>query len=146
MLLIQLKLETKLVLRVYVDEDESKKYVEAAAAYALGLTNVRSIMTGTRYKEITNDVIEKLRERNYNIEFINLPKKIKQKIKVFYDDNRYYINTSSAYALGYIDVAKFNMGENVYGPLNDNEIKNIKIYYDIEFEKLNREVLDSKML
>ena len=133
---INLRTHTKSVLKVYVDEEANKKYVEVAAAYALGLTNVRAIMTSTRYKEITNEKIEQIRQRGYDVEFINLLKKEKQKIQIFYKDNLFYISSGAAYALGYIDVEKFNLEDNLYGPLKDEEFKNIKNTFAVEFSNI----------
>ena len=143
---LNLKTDTKAILKVYVEEETGKKYVEVAAAYALGLTSVRAIMTSTRYKEITDDKIDQVRKRNFDIEFIKLPKKEKQKIQVFYEDNRYYINSGAAYALGYIEVQKFNIDDNLYGPLTDHEIKNIKNNFEVQFENIRIKDENSKSL
>jgi len=143
---VNLKSQTKAILKVYVDEETNKKYVEVAAAYALGLTNVRAIMTSTRYKEVTDDKINEVRKRNFDIEFEKLPKKNKQKIQIFYEDNQYYISSGAAYSLGYIDVTKFNMEDNIYGPLTDEEIKNIKNNFEIEFKNIKIQSENSKTL
>ena len=144
---LNLKIDTKATLRVYIDEEENKKYVDAAAAYALGLTSVRAIMTGeSRYKEITDDGINKLKERDYEVEYIILPKKQKQKIQLLYEDNRHYISSGAAYALGYIDVTKFNMDDNIYGPLTEVQLKNIKDNFKVEFKNIKTQNKNSKAL
>ena len=134
---LNLGLRLKKILKVYIELETGKKLVDAASAYALGLTKVRAIMTGeARYKEIPEDVINKLKERDYEIEYITLPRKEKQKIQVFYEDNKYYISSGAAYALGYIDNKKFNNDEKIYGPLLDQQLENIKYNFVVEFENM----------
>ena len=140
-------LKTKKILKVYIEAETNKKFVDAVAAYALGFSKVRAIMTGdTRYKEITNDVINKLKERDYEIEYINLPKKEKQKIQVFYTDNKYYIGLGAAYALGYIEVKEFNNSKEMYGPLLEKQLESIKYNFIVEFENIKHQEGDSKIL
>ncbi len=125
-------------LLVFVDAETHKTYIEHAAAYALHLTNVRTIMTSTpKLVEILGETLENLKkDPSYEIEYQELPKKSKQKIVVFYDNSKLFISSAAAYALGMIDVKKFYLNDNIYGPLSTEEETRIKTNFQVEFQKL----------
>ena len=130
---------TKSILKVYKSPETHKLYIDFAAAHALNLTSVRAIMLETpKYFEVTNEIIEKIKNnKHYEIEYITLPPRIKQDIMVYYKDNYLYIEPGAAYALGYISVSEFNNTDNLYGPLNANQIAYIKYNFNINYLPLS---------
>ena len=130
---------SKSILKVYESPETHKLYIDFAAAYALHLTSVRSIMLDTpKYFEVTKEMLEKIKnDKHYEIEHIILPSKVKQDINVYYKDNYLYIEQGAAYALGFISVSEFNNMDSVYGPLNDNQTSYIKYNFNVNFLPLN---------
>ena len=116
-------------------------FVDASTAYALGVTDVRAIMTGTKIYEIKNEHIQKYRNRFSNIDVelnqIILESK-KDKIKMYYTQaNEFYIDYSSSYALGLISDKEFNNNSlQYYGPLVEFEINFIKNKYNVELSEI----------
>ena len=114
--------------------------MESFAAYAIGLTNVRAVMLDNpKYYEITASKIEELKNRGYIVNYIELPKRQKHKIKVYYCDNKYYIDMASAYVLGYIDDRQFYNVSDDYYLLDNSKIEYIKNKYDVEYNKMINE-------
>lgn len=140
-----IKLQTaqkqKIILNIYVDKENNKIFADASTAYALGVTSVRAIMTGTKLYEITNEHIQKYKNRlpNMDVEFnkIILEQK-KDKIKMYYtQENKFYIDYSSSYALGLISDKDFNdYSLQYYGPLAEFEINFIKSKYNVELGQI----------
>lgn len=133
-------LRTKQIINVFIDTETNRKFVESFAAYAIGLTNVRAVMLDNpKYYEITASKIEELKNRGYIVNYIELPKRQKHKIKVYYCDNKYYIDMASAYVLGYIDDRKFYNVSDDYYLLDNSKIEYIKNKYDVEYNKMINE-------
>lgn len=141
----KIKLQTaqkqKIILNVYIDKENNKIFTDASTAYALGVTSVRAIMTGTKFYEITNEHIQKYKNRFPNME-VELNKIIfeqkKDKIKMYYtQENKFYIDYSSSYVLGLISDKDFNNNSiQYYGPLAEFEINFIKNKYNVELDKI----------
>lgn len=141
----KLLLKTKQILKVYIEYETGKKLVEAGVARLLGITNIRPILTeNPKYYEISQNKIDEFISKGNEVEYIKLPKKVKQKIEVFYEDNKFYINTGAAYALGYIDVKQFNNENGLYGPLTTQQIESIKYNFIMELQNIKKE--ESKTL
>lgn len=137
---------SKSILVVYLDPDTKEKLIDSAAAYALHLTNVRSVMLDSpRLVRIPDSVIEKLnQDPRYEITYRTLPPKTKEKIIVYYADDGLYLDSAAAYAVGLMDVQRFYMEEGKYGPLSDNEAAFIKTQYEVTFQKLEQ-TIDKKV-
>lgn len=131
----------KIILNVYIDTEKNKMFADASTAYALGVTSVRSIMTGTRLYEITNENIQKYKNRfpNMDVELNQITlNKQKDKIKMHYTkENEFYIDYSAAYALGLISDEDFATNSlQYYGPLAEFEINFTKNKYDVELDEI----------
>lgn len=141
---LQTRLATKQILKVYLDKGNNTKWIEHSAAYALGITKVRAIVTEhPKYYQITDAKIEQLvSQREYEVQFVDLPPQKKQDINVYYTkNNEHYIETSAAYALGYIDVTAFYSSESLYGPLKQDQLQKIRETLNINPQSL--ELLES---
>ena len=74
--------------------------------------------------------------------------KMKKNLKVYIEPetNKKFVEAAAAYALGYIDVARFNFDDNLFGPLNEEQFKNIKINFEVEFKNIKNQDENSKTL
>jgi len=134
--------QEKQVLTIYTDDNELM-YINRAAAYALGLINTRAIMLDNDeslipFSEKQLSII--LNRENIDIEFIKLNEiqKIpeRSKIKVYRDNLYYYIEISSAYALGLITIETFNNMSSELYPISDNLLVFLENKFDIEYQEL----------
>lgn len=127
--------QLKSILVVYISED-NRKYIDKAAAYALGLTDVRAVMTGDlNLFEINDRQFDLIKNKNYEIEYRQLLSKDAPKreaIKVFTDGLDHYIEISAAYALGLIDAKNFNMMESQFYKISENMLVFLNNKYDVE--------------
>lgn len=130
----------KQILNVFVDVESNRKFIESFAAYAIGLTNVRAVMLDNpKYYEITTSKIKELEAKEYEVNYIELPKRKKQKIRVYCSANKYYIDMASAYVLGYIDDKQFYDVSNDFYLLDNAKFEYIKNNYDVEYDRIINE-------
>lgn len=128
----------KQILNIFIDVETNRKFIESFAAYAIGLTNVRAVMLDNpKYYEITTSKIKELENRGCEVNYIELPKR--KKIIVYSCDDEYYIDMSSAYVLGYIDVKQFYDVSNDFYLLDNAKFEYIKNNYDVEYNQIINE-------
>lgn len=133
-------LRTRQIINVFIDIETNRKFVESFAAYVIGLTNVRAVMLDNpKYYEITTSKIEELENKGYEVNYIELPKRQKYKIKVYYYENKYYIDMSSAYVLGYLSDKQFYDVSNDFYLLDNAKFEYIKKNYDVEYNNVINE-------
>lgn len=133
----QLKTKLKQKKKIIIYKENGKYFVEHAAAYALGLTNVRAIMlekpklveisSGIHNKLCANDEIE--------IEYVVLENK-KDKLKVFVDGSSFYVENGAAYALGLMTVEDFNNADGNYYYISETLLPILNEKYDIEMHSI----------
>lgn len=72
---------------------------------------------------------------------IQFQTKLKQKkvIKIYIEGNKYYIEHSTAYALGLISTEEFYSLDNEYYYISKDLFDNLKAKFEIEFHSLNLE-------
>lgn len=133
-------LDTGQVVNVFIDVETNRKFIESFVAYAIGLTNVRAVMLDNpKYYEINTSKIEELENKGYEVNYIELPKRQKHKIKVYYYENKYYIDMATAYVLGYIKDKEFYDVSNGSYLLDNDKIEYIKKNYDVEYNRMINE-------
>lgn len=132
---LQTRLKQKSIIKIYINEN--RYYVEHSVAYALGLIKTRAIMMDNpKLIEITCDIHSKLKSNdNIEIEYIKVLKK--QSLKVYVDGINYCINTSAAYALGFLTVEEFNNAESQYYYINIEILETLKNSFNVELYSLN---------
>lgn len=130
----------KKVLDVY--ENDSGLYISKAAAYSLGLINTRAIMLQDTNQlfQITKEQLEKIKHNDYEINIIKqeINEQTKQEIQVFTSEDRMYISSASAYALGLIDVETFNSTSRNLYEINENIFNYINNKYRVEYKDLQK--------
>lgn len=130
----------KKVLDVY--ENDSGLYISKAAAYSLGLINTRAIMLQDTNQlfQITKEQLEKIKHNDYEINIIKqeINEQTKQEIQVFTSEDRMYIFSASAYALGLIDVETFNSTSRNLYEINENIFNYINNKYRVEYKDLQK--------
>ena len=116
--------------------DDNRKFIDKAASYALGLTDVRAVMVDElNLFEITDKQLEHIKARNYEIEYKNLEKEKtpqKQPIEVFLIDDEYYIDMSAAYHLNLVSVETFNNMNGQLYKISDNLLAFLNNKYNVE--------------
>lgn len=134
-----LRLKSKKILKVYVDNENKTKLIDIEAAEELGLIrrNVRRVLINRELKyEITDSIIEKIKSNKgsveIEIEYIELPPLDKQTCKVYYYDHYKFIDASTAYALGFIDVETFHNSNERY-EISEQQYEIIKNKFNISF-------------
>ena len=117
----KLMLKSKKILKVYIDNENKTKLIDIEAAEELGLvrTGVRRVLINRELKyEITDGIIEKIKSNKgpieIEIQYVELPPLEKQSCKVYYYDRYKFIDASTAYALGFIDVKTFHNSNERY--------------------------------
>lgn len=100
--------------------------------------NKKSILSATK-PEAKLSLTEETKSLNTRL-------KTKKILKVFIEPetNKKFVEAAAAYVIGYIDVTKFNMDDNLYGPLKEEELKDIKYNFEIEFQNINIKNENSK--
>lgn len=130
---VPLKTKTSQKMKVIIYMNNGKYFVAHATAYALGLINTRAVMLDNpKLVEITQEMHNRLKSNpNITIEYVE--KVQKQKLKVFVEENRYYIETSAAYALGLLSLEKFSSVSEKKYYIDGSLLTSLKDIYDIEF-------------
>ena len=130
----------KKVLDIY--ENDSSLYISKAAAYSLGFINTRAIMLQDTNQlfQITKEQLEKIKHSDYELNIIKQKsnEQIKQEIQVFTSEDRMYISTSSAYAMGLIDAETFNSTTRNLYEINENIFNYINNKYRVEYDDLQK--------
>lgn len=130
----------KKILDVY--ESDSSIYISKAAAYSLGFINTRAIMLQDTNKlfQITKEQLEKIKHSDYELNIIKQKsnEQKKQGIQLFTSEDRMYISTSSAYAMGLIDAETFNSTTRNLYEINENIFNYINNKYSVEYEDLQK--------
>ncbi len=141
-------LKSKKILKVYIDKENKTKLIDIEAADELGLirTKVRRILINREVKyEITDSIIEKIKSNKgpveIEIEYIELQPLDKQSCKVYYYDNYKFIDASTAYVLGFIDVKTFNNSNERY-EISEYQYNIIKNKFKVEF--INTRLVEEK--
>lgn len=138
----------RMILKVYLTDD-SRMFIDRAAAYSLGFIDTRAIMLDDTQKiQISEKDLSIIKTKNsIEIEYEKLLSKedvpAKQKIIVYVDNVDYYISVAAAYSLGLINVEVFNNISNQLFNVSDNLMVFLKNKYDIvytEMEKPNKKV------
>lgn len=130
----------KKVLDIY--ENDSDLYITKAAAYSLGFINTRAIMLqdSNQLFKITKEQFEKIKHSDYELNVIKQEnnEQAKQGIQVFTSEDRMYISTASAYAMGLIDAETFNSATRNLYEINENIFNYISNKYRVEYEDLQK--------
>lgn len=130
----------KKILDVY--ESDSILYISKAAAYSLGFINTRAIMLQDTNQlfQITKEQLEKIKHSDYELNIIKQEsnEQTKQGIQVFTSEDKMYISTSSAYAMGLIDTETFNSTTRNLYEINENIFNYINNKYSVEYEELQK--------
>lgn len=134
-----LMLKSKKILKVYLDKENKTKLIDIEAAEELGLvrTKVRRVLINREIKyEVTDGIIEKIKSNKgpveIEIEYVELPPLDKQTCKVYYYDHYKYVDASTAYALGFIDVKAFHNSNGRY-EISEQQYDMIKNKFKVEF-------------
>lgn len=139
----QTRLKQKKKITIY--DNNGKYFVEHSAAYALGIINTRAIMLDKpKLVEISSDMHSRLKNSDeIDIEYVKV--ECKTKLKVYVDGNNYCIESSAAYALGFLTVEEFNNCENGYYYIDENILMGLKKNYETEIYSFSlANIMDDK--
>lgn len=135
----------KMKLKIYISCD-GRKFIEKSAAYALGLIsdkNFHAMENKLNFFEISDRQLEAFKNRNIEIEYCQISDEMvpkKTAIKVFRQGINYYIELSSAYALGLISDKNFYVMGNQLYQINDNLLVFLNNKYTVEMIEISSDV------